>query len=129
MESGHEQSSDVPLIEDGKKKMGREERRRVIDGLAHRMMTSGPAPKIGEAGPSRLPMSEFGRAGDSSDTVLGIVGKLRAIPTPTESGGRVSLGLVSKTEWAVLLDEMATQSGRAAENLLDLMSVSHRNIQ
>jgi hypothetical protein len=114
MESGRPLENDVPQIED---KMTSEERSRVIERLAGRFIGM-------EAGPSKLPALNTGLR---QKVVSDIVEKLRAIQPPiTEEGGaRVPLGLVSRTEWGVLLDEMAARDGRDAENLMDLMSVSH----
>jgi hypothetical protein len=124
MESGRPLSnSDLPGIEDGRK-MSREERTGLIEGLAKRLM----GPVEGEAGPSRIPA--FG--GHQSQVIMGIVERLRAIQLPandSEAGPKVSLGLVSKTEWGVLLDEMAGRGGVEAENMLDLMSVSFNLIK
>jgi hypothetical protein len=119
MESGRPlDTEDLLRIEDGKR-MSREERTGLIEGLAKRLM----GPVEGEAGPSRLPA--FG--GQQSEVIMGIVERLRAIQLPVnepEAGPKVSLGLVSKTEWGVLLDEMAGRGGVEAESMLDLMSVS-----
>lgn len=118
MESGRPVDNDLPRIEDGRK-MSREKKTGLIEGLATRLM----GPVEGEAGPSRIPAL----AGHREEVVMGIVGKLKAIQLPvneSEAGPRVSLGLVSKTEWSVLLDEMAGRGGVEAENMLDLMSVS-----
>jgi hypothetical protein len=119
MESGRPlDNEDLPRIEDGRT-MSREERTGLIEGLAKRLM----GPVEGEAGPSRIPA--FG--GHQSQVIMGIVEKLRAIQLPVnepEAGPRVSLGLVSRTEWGVLLDEMAGRGGLEAESMLDLMSVS-----
>jgi hypothetical protein len=113
MESGRPLENDIPQIED---KMTTEQRSKVIEGLAGRFIGM-------EAGPSKLPALNTGLR---QKVVSDIVEKLRAIQPPiTEEGGaRVPLGLVSRTEWSVLLDEMAGRDGRDAENLMDLMSVS-----
>lgn len=95
-----------------------EEKDRVIEGLAGRFIGM-------EAGPSKLPALNTGHR---QKVVSDIVGKLRAIQAPLTEEGRtkVSLGLVSRKEWGVLLDEMAGRDGREAESLMDLMSVSHQ---
>jgi hypothetical protein len=115
MESGRPLEDDLPRIEDGRK-MSLEEKSRVIEGLAGRFIGT-------EAGPSKLPALNSGLRWK---VISDIVEKLRAIKTPMmeEGGTRVSLGLVSRTEWTVLLDEMANRDAREAENLMDLMSVS-----
>jgi hypothetical protein len=114
MESGRTVENDLPQIED---RMTVEERSKVIEGLAGRFIGT-------EAGPSKLPALNTGLR---QKVVSGIVDKLRAIKAPIaeEGGARIPLGLVSRTEWGVLLDEMAGRDGREAENLMDLMSVSH----
>jgi len=113
MESGRPLENDLPQIED---KLTTEERSRVIEGLAGRFIAM-------EAGPSKLPALNTGLR---QKVVSDIVEKLRAIQPPIseEGGAKVPLGLVSRTEWSVLLDEMAAREGRDAENLMDLMSVS-----
>jgi hypothetical protein len=113
MESGRPLENDLPQIED---RMTSEERGKVIEGLAGRFIGM-------EAGPSKLPALNTGLR---QKVVSDIVEKLRAIQPPiSEDGGaKVPLGLVSRTEWSVLLDEMAARDGRDAENLMDLMSVS-----
>jgi len=92
------------------------ERSRVIEGLAGRFIGM-------EAGPSKLPALNTGLR---QKVVSDIVERLRSIQPPIseEGGAKVPLGLVSRTEWSVLLDEMAARDGREAENLMDLMSVS-----
>lgn len=113
MESGRPLEDELPQIED---RMTVEDRTRVIEGLAGRFIGM-------EAGPSKLPALNTGLR---QKVVFDIVEKLRAIRAPTteEGGPSVPLGLVSRTEWGVLLDEMARRDGRDAESLMDLMSVS-----
>lgn len=114
MESGRPLESDAPQIEDGQR-MSIEEQTRVIEGLAVRLIGT-------EAGPSKLPTVHSGLR---EKVVSDIVQKLRTIQVPaTEEGRRVPLGLVSRTEWSVLLEETAARDGREAESLMDLMSVS-----
>ena len=113
MESGRPLEDDLPQIED---RMTVEDRTKVIEGLAGRFIGM-------EAGPSKLPALNTGLR---QKIVSDIVEKLRATRAPTteEGGPCVPLGLVSRTEWGVLLEEMARRDGRDAENLMDLMSVS-----
>jgi len=113
MESGRPLEDDLPQIED---RMTVEDRTKVIEGLAGRFIGM-------EAGPSKLPALNTGLR---QKIVSDIVEKLRAIRAPTteEGGPGLPLGLVSRTEWGVLLDEMAGRDGRDAESLMDLMSVS-----
>jgi hypothetical protein len=125
MESGREEDPypTTPLI-DGPasslnpvKRLTSDQRRGILQGLEGRFLSSSD-----QAGPSRLAIDT--RAGESDgQSVLRIVERLRAVVPETE--GRVSLGLVSRTEWSVMLDEVARSGdGREAEALLDLMSVS-----
>lgn len=92
------------------------QRREILQGLEDRFLTPS-----NHAGPSRL---DIGTSTDpiGVQNVLGIVARLGAVAPEVE--GRVSLGLVSRTEWSAMLDEVAEMGdGREAEGLLDLMSV------
>jgi len=124
MESGREEDPypTTPLI-DGPapsfnpvKRLTSDQRRGILDGLEGRFLSPSD-----QAGPSRLAIDTAARSAGQS--VLRIVERLRVVVPETE--GRVSLGLVSRTEWSVMLDEVARMGdGREAEALLDLMSVS-----
>jgi hypothetical protein len=95
------------------------ERREVLEGLEGRLL--GPRQGSPEAGPSRLAIDSQAQRGSR---VYEVLDKLRAVQVPMD-GGRVALGLVSRKEWSVLLDEVAGMGdGREAESILDLMSVS-----
>ena len=115
MESGRPLDEEIPQIEDGRR-MSMEERHKMIEGLAGRFIGS-------EAGPSRLPTLTTAHG---QRDVSAIVERLRSIRAPDleEGGTRVPLGMVGKTEWSVLLDELANRDGEQAESLMDLMSVS-----
>lgn len=126
MESGRDDGSsqaDVPLIEgpsrapnERTKRLTSGQRRQVLEGLEGRFL--GPSPS-NQAGPSRLGVRSIREGGAR---VYEILERLRAVQVPAE--GRISLGLVSRTEWSVLLDEVSRLgNGRDAEALLDLMSV------
>lgn len=107
-------------IEAPRTEMSKEETRRVLDNMARRMLSPSD-----QAGPSTLPA----RSQRTYETVSKLVEKLRNLSAteagPEDGPSRVSLGLASRKEWEVLLDE-TTRHGVAdeAEELLELMSVS-----
>lgn len=120
MESGKPTAGTSPRVEAPRTSMGKDERRRVLEGMARRLLSPSD-----QAGPSTLPAS----VPRIHETVTKLVDKLRDLSV-TEEGqevipSRVSLGLASRKEWEALLDE-TTRSGVAdkAEEILDLMSVS-----
>lgn len=122
MESGKEVTEERPMIKGPSTGLGREERRRVVEGMAGRLLSPSD-----QAGPSTLPAT----LPRTYDTVGKVIEKLRSLDKGVEAEGegtgpcRVSLGLVSRREWEVLLEE-TTRAGTAdeAESLLELMSVS-----
>lgn len=119
MDSG-KSAEDSLRIEAPRTGMSREERRKVLDGMARRLLSPSD-----QAGPSTLPAT----SPRTYETVSKLVAKLRDLSAmgegQEEGPSRVSLGLASRKEWEVLLDE-TTRYGVAdeAEELLELMSVS-----
>jgi hypothetical protein len=117
MDSGKPETGDLSRIEAPKMRMGRDERQRILDGMARRLL-----PPSDQAGPSTISAASQ----RTHDTVSKLVSKLRELgEIEVDKPSRVSLGLASRKEWEALLDE-TTRYGVAdeAEELLELMSVS-----
>lgn len=120
MDSGKPAVGTAPRIEAPQTSMGKEERRRLLERMARRLLSPSD-----QAGPSTLPAS-LPRV---RETVTKLVDKLRDLSVTEEEQelvpSRVSLGLASRKEWEALLDE-TTRFGVAhkAEEILELMSVS-----
>lgn len=124
MNSGKEDTGSRPRIAPPAQPTSRvsslsvEEKRRMVDAMAGRLLSPSD-----HAGPSILPA----QTDDNHEMVRKVVAKLRDLTAEQEGDApaRVSLGLVSATEWEVLLDETANQgSALEAEKVLSLMGVS-----
>lgn len=120
MDSGKPQSDETQRIEPPSTRMGNEERQRVLEGMARRLLSPSD-----QAGPSTLPAT----SPRTYETASKLAEKLRVLTRVGQGASslesRVSLGLASRREWEVLLGEV-TRYGAAdeAEELLELMSVS-----
>lgn len=123
MDSGKTSTGESPRIEAPRSGMGKDERRRILDGMARRLLSPSD-----QAGPSTLPAT----SPRAHETVRKLVDRLRDLSLAGEGQevvpSRVSLGLASRKEWEALLDE-TTRYGVAdeAEELLELMSVSNQS--
>lgn len=126
MESGRDDldlGGEIPQVE-APGRRSKVDRRKILDGLSHRLL---PSPDRAGPSTSTTTTAVAGPTDDSADMdiVSKLVAELRAlVPQPGDTG-RVSLGLISRTEWNVLLDQSARYGpAYEAEEVLQLMTVS-----